>query len=223
MVDSLQRLGLQVDHATRRQQIRVTGSSGTFPNADVELFVGNSGTTIRFLTAMLSTCHGRFRLDGVERMRQRPIGDLIDTLRQLGARIDCEAKPNCPPVVIIANGLNGGRADIKGNISSQFLSGLLMAAPYAQHDVDLFVEGDLVSQPYVTMTLRVMSAFGVQIDGSNLHRFQVAAGQRYQACDYEIEPDASAASYFWAAAAITGGRVTVRGLTRHSLQGDVAF
>lgn len=222
MVDSLQRLGLQVDHQADQQRILVTGSAGRIPKTDVDLFVGNSGTTIRFLTAMLATCRGRFRLDGVERMRKRPIGDLIVALQKLGAPIRCEAKPNCPPVVITADGLAGGRADIRGDISSQFLSGLLMACPYAQYPVDLFVEGELVSQPYVAMTLGVMAAFGIQLEGSNLHRFHIPNG-RYQGCVYEVEPDASAASYFWGAAAITGGRVTVRGLTPKSLQGDVAF
>jgi 3-phosphoshikimate 1-carboxyvinyltransferase len=126
-------------------------------------------------------------------------------------------------VLIEANGLRGGSTSIHGDISSQFLSGLLMACPYAAQDVCLTVEGTLVSQPYVRMTLGVMSAFGVTVDHENLTRMRIAAGQRYQGRKYAIEPDASAASYFWAAAAVTGGTVTVQGLSRESLQGDVNF
>ncbi len=223
MVDSLQRLGLRIIHSSQTETISVEGAGGEIPVRDVDLFVGNSGTTIRFLAAMLATCRGRFRLDGVERMRARPIGDLLAALRQLGGRIECESQPGCPPVLITADGLAGGTAKVRGDISSQFLSGLLMASPYAQHDVELLVEGELVSQPYVALTLGVMKSFGILIDGQNLHHFHVAARRRYQGCVYDVEPDASAASYFWAAAAITGGRVTVQGLTRNALQGDVAF
>ena len=156
-------------------------------------------------------------------MRERPIQDLLDGLRQLGADVRSELDNGCPPVIVQADGLPGGSTTVRGNVSSQFLSGLLMAAPYAQHDVCLLVDGELVSQPYVRMTLAVMSAFGIRVDDSRLDRFSIAAGQRYTGRDYAIEPDASAASYFWAAAAITGGRVTVEGLTRDALQGDVAF
>lgn len=223
MVESLRRLGLQVDHSRRTQTIEVHGTAGILPAREVDLFVGNSGTTIRFLTAMLATCQGRFRLDGVERMRERPIGDLLAALRQLGATIECEARADCPPVLVTAHGLAGGIARIRGNISSQFLSGLLMACPYATQDVELVVDGELVSQPYVTMTLGVMGSFGISQHESDLRRFRIKAGRRYQGCIYEIEPDASAASYFWGAAAITGGQVTVQGLSRDALQGDVAF
>ena len=145
---------------------------------------------------------------------------LFDALNRLGARVSSEAGNNCPPVLIEANGLRGGSTSIHGDISSQFLSGLLMACPYAAQDVCLTVEGSLVSQPYVRMTLGVMSAFGVTVDHENLTRLRIAAGQRYQGREYAIEPDASAASYFWAAAAVTGGTITVQGLSRESLQGD---
>jgi 3-phosphoshikimate 1-carboxyvinyltransferase len=156
-------------------------------------------------------------------MRQRPIGDLLDALNQLGAKARSENHNGCPPVLVEAEKLLGGRASVRGDISSQFLSGLLMASPYAQQDVELVVEGTLVSQPYVSITLNVMSAFGVNIEASGFQRFIISAGQCYRAIDYEIEPDASAASYFWGAAAITGGKITVEGLSRDSLQGDVAF
>jgi len=167
-------------------------------------------------------------------MRERPIEDLLKALRQLGADVQSETQNGCPPVVAHADGLPGGRATVRGNISSQFLSGLLMVAPTAADRVRLQVVGELVSQPYVRMTLAVMSAFGVAVEYEDtfsliftsqerLGRFVIPAGQTYRATRYEIEPDASAASYFFAAAAVTGGQVTVEGLTRESLQGDVAF
>jgi 3-phosphoshikimate 1-carboxyvinyltransferase len=185
------------------------------------LYVANSGTTARFLTAMVTLGRGTFRLDGTPRMRERPIQDLLNALEQLGADARSELGTGCPPVVVTANGLPGGRATVAGNISSQFLSGLLMAAPCASRDVELVVDGPLVSKPYVEMTLAVMSAFGARVETPD--RFVVPAPQPYRARPYEIEPDASAAGYFFAAAAVTGGRVTVEGLCRNSLQGDVAL
>jgi 3-phosphoshikimate 1-carboxyvinyltransferase len=223
MVESLTRLGIQIEHAPERASITVAGTGGELPATEGDLFVGNSGTTIRFLTAMLATARGQFRLDGVERMRARPIGDLIDALQQLGATIEYEQQPGFPPLRITADRLRGGQATIRGDISSQFLSGLLMAAPYARHDVELVVEGELVSQPYVRMTLQVMKAFGIEIDPARLQRIAIPAGGRYAGRVYDVEPDASAASYFWATAAITGGKVRVEGLSRDALQGDVAF
>ena len=156
-------------------------------------------------------------------MRERPIADLLRALEQLGADAHSELASGCPPVVVRGAGLPGGRATVAGNISSQFLSALLLAAPYAQAPVDLAVAGPLVSTPYVDMTLAVMRAFGVVVQCEAAGGFRIAAPTHYRACQYRIEPDASAASYFFAAAAITRGQVTVRGLSRRSLQGDVAF
>ncbi len=172
---------------------------------------------------MLALGRGTFRLDGTARMRQRPVADLLGTLGQLGGDATCQSPGGCPPVVIRGRGLRGGRATIAGNMSSQFLSGLLLAAPYADGDVELIVDGTLVSRPYIDMTRGVMAAFGVSIQVEEPCRFIVRAGQRYRGLQYAIEPDASAASYFFAAAAITQGEVTVEGLSRSSLQGDVAF
>ncbi|MEO8494478.1 MAG: 3-phosphoshikimate 1-carboxyvinyltransferase [Planctomycetota bacterium] len=222
MVAALQQLGLQVTHDTSRSTIRITGCGGELPNDQADLDIANSGTTIRFLTAMLAACRGNFRLDGIARMRERPIADLLAALAQLGGRAASENSNGCPPVVIAANGLRGGKATIRGNISSQFLSGLLMAAPYSDEPVVIGVEGQLVSKPYVTMTLGVMSAFGIDIAAGELNRFVIPKAV-YRGCNYDIEPDASAASYFWGAAAVTGGTVTVEGLHRNALQGDVAF
>jgi 3-phosphoshikimate 1-carboxyvinyltransferase len=202
----------------------VGGAGGEIPPLEADLFCANSGTTIRFLTAIAALGHGSFRLDGVERMRERPIGDLLDALNQLGAHATSDNGNGCPPVIVHANGLPGGAAKIRGDISSQFLSGILMAAPAAQSPIEVMIEGPLVSQPYVRMTLGVMKSFGVDLEVSGaLDRFRIAAPQSYRAREFEIEPDASAASYFWAAGAITGGEVTVEGLSSESLQGDVAF
>jgi 3-phosphoshikimate 1-carboxyvinyltransferase len=222
MVDGLRRLNIDVEFAPPSDTIRVEGCSGRLPAGSAELFVANSGTTVRFLTALCTLGRGTYRLDGVARMRKRPIGDLLDALAQLGASAFSENENGCPPVIVRADGLKGGRAVVRGDISSQFLSGLLMAAPYARQAVELIVEGLLVSQPYVRMTLEVMKAFHAKIEAGDLSRLFIPP-MRYHGRVYDIEPDASAASYFWGAAAIVGGRVTVQGLTRDALQGDVAF
>lgn len=223
MIEALNRLGIGVSSQQDGTRLSVSGCSGTIPIPSAELFVGNSGTTMRFLTAMLAAGRGRFLLDGVPRMRERPIRDLTDTLTQLGCRATSVHGNGCPPVLIEADGLPGGNATIRGDVSSQFLSGLLMAAPYARAPIHLKISGELVSQPYVRMTLAVMRAFGIEVVSDTLADFQIDAPRTYTARIYDIEPDASAASYFWAAAAVTGGTVTVAGLNQHSLQGDVAF
>jgi 3-phosphoshikimate 1-carboxyvinyltransferase len=223
MIQSLAQLGINVESQDGGRRLVVHGAGGQVPALEGDLFCANSGTTIRFLTALTTLAHGSFRLDGVERMRERPIGDLIDAVNQLGARVTSENENGCPPVVVHANGLPGGTAKVRGDISSQFLSGVLMTAPAAQKPVELVIDGPLVSQPYVTMTLAVMRAFGVEV-GTNaaLSRFEIEP-EAYRAREYAIEPDASAASYFWGAAAVTSGEITVEGLSSESLQGDVYF
>jgi 3-phosphoshikimate 1-carboxyvinyltransferase len=223
MLESLARLGIRVEESDQGTTLRVAGCGGDIPNRKADLFIGNSGTTVRFLTAMLAVCEGEFRLDGIPRMRERPIADLITTLNQLGGDVRSEMNTGCPPVIVRSRGLTGGQAKIRGDVSSQFLSALLMAAPYARETVQLAVDGPLVSQPYVHMTLGLMREFGVHIPAEELTQFTIPGGQKYQARDFAIEPDASAASYFWGAAAVTGGDVTVRGLNRNALQGDVHF
>lgn len=223
MADGLRAIGIAIDRNSAARTLTVRGGGAVIGPPSAEIYVANSGTTIRFLAALVSLGRGTYRLDGTPRMRQRPIGDLVESLRQLGVDAACEGPGGCPPVVIRAAGLPGGAATIRGDVSSQFLSGLLMAAPYAQRPVTLTVSGELVSQPYVRMTLAVMKAFGVDVPQDQLRRFELPPGVRYRGCRYAIEPDASAASYFFGAAAITGGQVTVEGLSRDSLQGDVAF
>ena len=224
MIDGLGRLGVAVEESDRGRTLVVHGAGGGVPALEAELELGNSGTTVRFLTAVATLGRGAFRLDGVPRMRQRPLGDLADALNALGADVRCESPGRCPPVAVHANGLPGGVATVRGDISSQFLSGLLMASPCAEGPITLAVDGELVSKPYVRMTLQVMRAFGVDVDApDDLSRFRVEPQGGYRSRDYAIEPDASAASYFWAAAAILGGRVLVEGLSPQALQGDVAF
>ena len=223
MIAALRQLGISIKTDGPRETLSIVGCAGRLPASAGDLFVANSGTTVRFLTALVALGKGRYRLDGTPRMRERPIRDLLDALAQLGVDAKSEADTGCPPVVIEAAGLAGGRSTVRGDVSSQFLSGLLMAAPYAHSPLELLISGTLVSQPYIHMTLSVMRSFGVTIDAADLTRFHVPAPVCYQGRDFEIEPDASAASYFWAAAAIAGGQVTVGGLSRDSLQGDVAF
>lgn len=226
MVESLRRLGFRVDQNLSSRECTVEGLSGRIASREADLWLENSGTSIRFLTALCALGAGRYRLDGVDRMRQRPIGDLVSALNQLGASIQFEIPGTlCPPVVTDGSRgrFVGGSASVHGGISSQFLSAILMAAPAAEKSTTLSVDGVLVSQPYVTMTLQMMKAFGADVDyPSNLSSFRITP-QPYQALEYAIEPDASAASYFFAAAAVTGGSVTVDGLSENAMQGDVGF
>lgn len=224
MVDCLAKLGIQTEADWQNHQLIVHGTGAKIPNSAADLFVENSGTTIRFVTAMCALGSGQYRLDGIARMRERPIGDLIEALGQLGVQTKFEMAEGCPPLVMQTDGLPGGQVSIRGNISSQYLSGILMSLPMAQNDSAISVDGELVSKPYIEITKQVIASFGGQIDADeDYSSFRVPGGQVYQAQNYSIEPDASAASYFWAAAAITKGRVKVLGLTRESLQGDVAF
>jgi 3-phosphoshikimate 1-carboxyvinyltransferase len=223
MVKCLSQLGFQIESDWQKKSLRIFGTGGTIPQQQAELQVENSGTTIRFLTALVAAGNGSFVLDGIARMRERPIGDLLDALTQLGVEATSENSNDCPPVKVTSTGLRGGAAQVKSSISSQYLSGLLMMSPLGKRKVRLEVDGDIVSRPYVDMTLKVMESFGVDVSHHFMANTFETLPQVYQARDYWIEPDASAASYFWAAAAITGGKVRVEGLTKKSLQGDVGF
>ncbi|MEO2031557.1 MAG: 3-phosphoshikimate 1-carboxyvinyltransferase [Planctomycetaceae bacterium] len=227
MTESLRRLGFDIQHDQQAGRCRVTGEGGRIPATDADLWLENSGTSIRFLTSLCALGTGRYRLDGVDRMRQRPIGDLVRALRQLGVTIEFEVPDSdCPPIVVRgrqSSAASRGKAAIHGGISSQFLSSLLMALPAGGNTVLLRVSGTLVSVPYVNMTLQMMHSFGVDLEvPDDFSAFKIPA-THYVAREYEIEPDASAASYLWGAAAVTGGEVTVTGLHRNALQGDVEF
>jgi 3-phosphoshikimate 1-carboxyvinyltransferase len=232
MVDCLKRLGYAVEphwDAAEPYVLFPYEDRPTVPASSADLFVANSGTTMRFLTALVAAGRGRYRLDGVARMRERPIQDLLDALNQIrGVRAYSESENGCPPVVIESGGTSaGGTITVRAGTSSQFLSGLLMAARFFADDdrpVTIRVEGPIVSQPYVEMTVAMMRQWDYDIEQVGENAYRVGAGHgEHGPPQYAIEPDASAASYFWAAAAILGGRVTVEGLTEHSLQGDVAF
>jgi len=222
MIDSLKRLGFVVEHDLSTSTIVVEGEGGRIPKAGVDLFVGNSGTSLRFLTALVTLGHGTYRLDGVPRMRERPVADLLAALNRLGTDARSEAGTGCPPVVVHADEFDGGFTEVRGDVSSQFLSGLLMVLPYAARPSTVEVLGTLVSTPYITMTMDVMEYFGVTISNHKFRQFNVNRG-RYKPRNYPIEPDASAASYWFAAAGITGGSILVDGLGNNSAQGDIAF
>jgi 3-phosphoshikimate 1-carboxyvinyltransferase len=220
-VTALQTLGFDVHLDEVHCKMTVAGLGGKIPAEKAELFVGNAGTAARFLSAFLTLGHGDYMIDGEPRMRERPIGDLVDALRQLGATLETE--DNCPPVKITSAGLPGGKARIAGNISSQFLSALLMVAPYAQREVEITLSTELNSKPYVDMTLAIMQDFGVEIERRDYGQFTIRPTFYLPRSAYPIESDASAASYFFAAPAICGGTVRVSNISRKSKQGDIAF
>ncbi len=218
----LAQLGIRTELDAARATVRVYGSRANLTADDVAIDAGNAGTAMRFLTALACLGYGRRRLDGSPRMRERPIGELVGALQQLGAQIGYDGREGFPPLTVAARGLAGGEVSFDRSPSSQFISALLMVAPYATHDVLIRIDGELPSRPYVDMTIDVMRALGVAVV-EHEGRFIVPAYQRYGAGEFEIEPDASAATYFWAAAAVTGGRVAVSHLTRASRQGDARF
>lgn len=219
MVAGLRRLGIAIADDEDGTTLRVAGRAGRVPAAGAELDLRLSGTSIRFLSALCAVGSGRYRLDGTARMRERPIEDLLAGLRALGADARSEHGTGCPPVVVQGSGLEGGRADVVGGRSSQFLSALLMVAPAARGTVTLDVDGELASKPFADMTLGVMEAFGVSPRRDGYRRFEVAPAT-YRSRVYRVEGDAMAAGYFWAAAAVTGGRVRVANVGSNSVQGD---
>ncbi|XP_010941045.1 3-phosphoshikimate 1-carboxyvinyltransferase 2 [Elaeis guineensis] len=233
MLAALRTLGLTVEDDSAMKRAIVVGCGGQFPvgktsKEEVQLFLGNAGTAMRPLTAAVTAAGGdaSYVLDGVPRMRERPIGDLVTGLKQLGADVDCFLGTNCPPVRVNAmGGLPGGKVKLSGSISSQYLTALLMAAPLALGDVEIEIIDKLISIPYVEMTLKLMERFGVTVEHSDSwDRFLIKGGQKYKSSgNAYVEGDASSASYFLAGAAVTGGTVTVEGCGTSSLQGDVKF
>ena len=222
LMDALVRLGFEV-HADRDTgEIHITGQSSIIPQHGVNAFVGNAGTVARFLPPALALGEGPYRVDGVSRMRERPVADLVDAMRGLGAGVSYAEEEGHFPLVVNGGGFAGGTVRVQGGKSSQFVSGLLMAAPYAREPVVLEIEGR-DEWPYVGITAEVMRAFGVEVGiGEGFRRLAVEPGA-YRAREYDVEPDASAASYFLAAAAVTGGRVRIPGLGSGSSQGDLRF
>ena len=217
---ALTQLGAGIDW--QGTTIRVTGRAGRWLPAPLPIYLGNSGTSMRFLTALAALGEGEYLLTGTERLCQRPLGELLEALRQAGVQAVSEKGDGCPPVRV-TGGLTGGRAQLSGAISSQYLSALLFIGPLAPKGLEIEITGELVSRPYVDLTLEVLGDFGISYYREGYRYFELPGGQSYLPREYEIEADASSASYFWAAAALTGGRVTITNLSLESSQGDAAF
>ena len=223
MSASLRKLGVKIDADEKQARFDVHGNGGEIPVSSAELYIGNSGTTSRSLTAYVSLGHGKFVIDGDEPMRHgRPIADLLDALRQIGVSARSQFDNGHLPVIVEANGLAGGKTRLEVSKSSQFLTALLLIAPYAKNDVEIEILGDR-TMPYIDITRSVMAAFGVHVISEDYKFFRIEGGQQYRPRVYNIEPDASNASYFFAAAALIGGRVTVQHLNLDSAQGDLQF
>ena len=223
MLDSLQKLGVVIERLDTHV-FRVTGCGGNFSVKDAELFLGNAGTAFRPLTAALALSGGHYKLSGVARMHERPIGDLVDALRQLGASINYLGNAGFPPLEIAPAQLAGDVVQVRGDVSSQFLTGLLMALPLTGRTVKVDVVGELISKPYIEITLAMMKRFGVSVERQEWQSFVVFGGQRYRSPGaIYVEGDASSASYFLAAGAIGGGPLRIEGVGSDSIQGDVSF
>ncbi len=223
MCECLNQTGIKVQTLVEEKTIHVCGMGKPQHAPLGPLYCGNAGTAIRFLAPFCALGEGEYVLTGNERMRKRPIGDLLDGLRQLGCKaVDLDGT-SCPPIQISGGGLQGGRCVIQGSRSSQYFSALLLSAARMREGLTLEVEGELVSKPYIDMTLAVMERFGIQAVNEGYHRLLVPPGQEPTACDYTVEGDASGASYFLAAAAVAGGTVRVGPIPEDTRQGDAAF
>ena len=220
--NGLRGLGFEIDWQGERA--RIFGKGNNFPHLHgrTEIFLGNSGTSLRLLLSVAALCRGEFLFKGTQRMHQRPIGGLVNALTGLGVNASCISGEGVPPVLITGDGIRGGRIEIEGNKSSQYLSSILMSAPYAEDDVEIVISGDLVSKPYVDVTINVMEEFGIKIEKEGYKRFKIPRAQRYMPRNFEIEGDVSTASYFWAAAAVTGGTVITENIYPFDTkQGDI--
>jgi 3-phosphoshikimate 1-carboxyvinyltransferase len=225
MLGALQKLGIQWEQLDERTHI-VHGAGGALPIHEADLFMGNAGTAIRPLTAALAVIGGDYTLHGVQRMHERPIGDLVEALNAVGAQIEYTGNEGFPPLRIRRGHIHASRMSVRGNVSSQFLTALLMVAPLMakDHPVTIEVVGELISKPYIEITLNLMRRFGVTVEQDGWATFTVQPGQRYHTPgSIHVEGDASSASYFLAAGAIAGGPVRVEGVGRDSIQGDVRF
>ncbi len=219
MINALGKMGVEL--TCDGNEIRINGTSGDIKAPREEVYVGNAGTTIRFLTGLASLARGKTRITGDARMQKRPIEDLLEGLRNLGVNCYSVSGSGCPPVIIEGGNLRGGTVELNASKSSQYLSSILMVAPYSKEDVEIKAHG-LTSKPYVDITTDVMNAFKVVVENKD-STFRVRAGQRYKCREYRIEGDYSSASYFFAAAAITPGKIRVGNLNPKSVQGDRRF
>ncbi|MFB9133750.1 3-phosphoshikimate 1-carboxyvinyltransferase [Vibrio olivae] len=225
MLNALAKLGVSYRLSEDKTVCEVDGLGRPFQSSQaLELFLGNAGTAMRPLAAALCLGEGEFVLTGEPRMKERPIGHLVDALRQAGAQIEYLENENYPPLHIKGTGIKGGEVSIDGSISSQFLTAFLMSSPLGKGDTTINIIGDLVSKPYIDITLHIMAQFGVKVENRDYQQFVVKGGQQYTAPgEFLVEGDASSASYFLAAAAIKGGEIKVTGIGKNSIQGDVQF
>ncbi len=224
MLEALKKLGIVIND-TQANNIAIQGNAGKFAQTQADLFLGNAGTAFRPLTAALALMQGHYQLSGVERMHERPIGDLVDALRLAGAQVEYLGQTGYPPLKISPFTNNGCHSlSVKGNVSSQFLTALLMALPLTGEAYTIHVDGDLISKPYIDITLNLLAQFGVAVTNNQYQSFQLPASAHYHApATIHVEGDASSASYFLAAGLLSGRKVRVTGVGKHSIQGDVAF
>lgn len=220
-LNALKQMGINIE--IKDDTFVVQGNKGVLGISNDLVFLGNSGTSMRLLTAVAALGQGAYTLTGTERMKQRPIQDLIDAMRQIGVHIRSVENTGCPPVEVHGGPVPGGSIALKCGTSSQFLSALLLIAPYTKKGIDIHVIEGPVSRPYVDMTVDVMAELGVEVRREGYHRFNVPGEQIYTSGSYAVEPDCSQAGYFWAAAAISGARIKVKGTSKRSRQGDVRF
>jgi len=218
MIRALKAFGISVQE--EKEAFIVSGRGGKLSTPEEDIFIGNAGTTMRFLTTFSALVPGKTRLDGDERMRQRPLADLLHCLTQMGVKAVSANGNGCPPIDIAGGEVPGGEVQLAGDKSSQYLTSILLSAPYFKNDTCIHIQGDLTSKSYADITLDIMKTFGVSVINESYQRFKVKAGDRYNAQTYQVESDWSSASYFLAAAAVTGGEVTLTDINPHGVQGD---
>ena len=223
-INAMREIGAEIN--IEGNDLKIEGRDGKFSPGPIrkEIYLGNSGTSLRLFLSVAALCRGDVFITGTKRMQQRPVGPLVIALNRLGVDASCIEKNGCPPVLIRTKGIRGGRVIMDGDQSSQYLSSLLLSGPYAGTDMEIEVRGKLVSRPYVDITIDVMKQFGIRVERDNYNSFRISSGQRYRAGEFPIQGDASSASYFWAAAAVTGGQVTTENIYSHATrQGDIRF
>ena len=223
-IAALREIGTEID--IEGSNLKVEGRGGKFGPGSIrkKIYLGNSGTSLRLFLSVVALGRGEFLITGTKRMQIRPVGPLVIALNRLGVDASCIEKDGFPPVLIRANGIRGGKILMEGDQSSQYLSSLLLSGPYADTDIEIEVRGKLVSKPYVDITINVMKQFGIRVERDHYDSFKISSGQEYRAGEVTIQGDASSASYFWAAAAVTGGQITTENIYPHATrQGDIGF
>ncbi len=220
-MQALRQMGIRIDRTG--SDVRVFGKGGSLGPCSSQLYLGNSGTSMRLITGITPLGSGSYTLTGTERMQERPLEDLLHALRQMGIRTRSLKNNGCPPVIITAGPVKKRQVEIDCQKSSQYLSALLLLAPVTPEGLEIRVAGELVSRPYVALTLALMKTFGIRINHADYRKFEVPGPQRYRAGTYTVEADCSQAAYFWGAAAITGAHITVKDVNANSVQGDLHF